>query len=229
MASPRTQVRGDVPVPARSVPQPSAGSLDKVAAKRSLLVLTCSSRKERGGQPPYPADDLAWPEDLQNARRRVLATAQADTAHVLPAWRRYTGAFYQHARPALADAVAAGHVVIISGGYGIVRGDEPIGWYDKVLQLADWPAGLLESTLISEAQRCGAQTVVAFASATTDYAKLLRRTRWQQAGIDARLVTITGVTSGAISEVPRRLGQAFSAFWDRQHSYPPGTTVEALP
>ena len=228
MASPRTQVRRDVPVPARSIPQPSAGSLDKVAAERSLLVLTCSSRKERGGQPPYPTDDLARPEDLQNARRRVLATAQADTAHVLPAWRRYTGAFYQHARPALADAVAAGHVVIISGGYGIVRGDEPIGWYDKVLQLADWPAGLLESTLISEAQRCGAQTVVAFASATTDYAKLLRRTRWQQAGIDARLVTITGVTSGAISEVPRRLGQAFSAFWDRQHSYPPGTTVETL-
>jgi hypothetical protein len=228
MASPRTQVRRDIPAPAPSAARPLAGSLDGVAPERSLLVLTCSGRKERGGQPPYPADDLAWPEDLRDARRRVLATAQADTAHVLPAWRRYTGAFYQHARPALADAVAAGHVVIISGGYGIVRGDEAIGWYDKVLQLADWPADLLESALISEAQRCRAQTAVAFASATTDYAKLLRRTRWQQAGIDARLVTITGVTSGAISEVPRRLGQAFSAFWNRQNNYPPGTTVEVL-
>jgi hypothetical protein len=203
--------------------------LDGVAPERSLLVLTCSGRKESGGRPPGPADAVAWPPDLRAARTRVLAAAKADTAHVLPAWRRYTGTFYRHARPALADAVAAGHVVIISGGYGIARADEPIGWYDKVLQLADWPAGLLESALIGEAQRCGAQTVVAFASATTGYATLLRRTRWRQAGIDARLVTITGVTGGAISEVPRRLGQAFSAFWNRQPgSYPPGTTVELL-
>jgi hypothetical protein len=230
-ASLRTQVRHHVsaPVPAHTSLQPTAGSLDGVAPERALLVLTCSGRKERGGRPPYPFVDLAWPpEDLRNARRRVLATAQADTTHVLPAWRRYTGVFYQHARPALADAVAAGRVVIISGGYGIVRSDEGIGWYDKVLQLGDWPAGLLESALISEAQRCSAETVVAFASATTDYARLLRRTRWLQAGIDARLVTITGVTGGAISEVPRRLGQAFSAFWNRQHDYPPGTAVEVL-
>jgi hypothetical protein len=148
---------------------------------------------------------------------------------VLPAWRRYTGTFYQHARPALADAVATGHVAIISGGYGIVRADEPIGWYDKVLQFTDWPAGLLESALIGEAQRCGVQTVVAFASATSDYTKLLRHTPWAQAGIDARLVTITGVTGGAMGEVPRRLGQAFSAFWTRQPSnYPPGVTVQLL-
>lgn len=225
------QVRPHVPAPApaRGVAQPSAASLDGIDPERSLLVLTCSSRKENGGRPPSPDDAAAWPQDLRDARIRVLATARADTAHVLPAWRRYTGTFYQYARPALADAVAAGHVVIISGGYGIARADEPIGWYDKVLQLADWPAGLLESALIGEARRCGTQTVVAFASATTDYTKLLRRTRWLQAGIDARLVTVTGVTGGAMSEVPRRLGQAFSAFWNRQHgSYPPGTTVEPL-
>jgi hypothetical protein len=220
---------GPAPAPTRGVLQPSVSSLDGVDPQRSLLVLTCSARKDNGGRPPGPDDAAAWPQDLRDARIRILATARADTGHVLPAWRRYTGTFYQSARPALADAVAAGHVVIISGGYGIARADEPIGWYDKVLHLADWPSGLLESALIGEARRCGAQTVVAFASTTTDYTKLLRRTRWQQAGIDARLVTITGVTSGAMSEVPRRLGQAFSAFWNRQHGgYPPGTTVEPL-
>lgn len=206
-----------------------AASLDGIDPERSLLVLTCSARKETGGRPPGQAEDVAWPPDLRNARRQVLATANADTARVLPAWRRYTGTFYQHARPALADAAAAGHVVIISGGYGIARGGEPIGWYDKILQLTDWPPGLLESALISEARRCSARTVVAFAPATTDYARLLRRTRWLQAGIDARLVTITGVTGGAMTEVPRRLGQAFSAFWTRAHgSYPAGITVELL-
>jgi hypothetical protein len=191
--------------------------------------LTCSGRKESGGALPSPADATAWPQELQADRARVLATAHADTAHLLPAWRRYSGTFYQHARPALAEAVATGNVVIISGGYGIVRGDEPIGWYDKILDLTNWPAGLLESALISEVHRCGAQTVVAFASASTSYTKLLRRTPWQQADINARLVTITGVTGGAMSEVPRRLGQAFSAFWNHQPaSYPPGTTVELL-
>ena len=228
---PGTAVRPDVraSAPARSATQPAAGSLDGIVPERSLLVLTCSGRKERGGRPPGPADPQAWPQDLREARTRVLATAHADTAYLLPAWRRYTGTFYQHAGPALAEAVAAGRVVIISGGYGIARADEPIGWYDKVLQLNDWPAGLLESALISEAQRCSAQTVVAFASTSTGYSQLLRRTPWRQAGIDARLVTINGVTGGAMSEVPRRLAQAFSAFWNHQpHSYPPGTTVELL-
>ncbi len=143
-------------------------------------MLTCSARKQLGGAPPSRADVIGWPQELRDARTRVLATAHADTARVLPAWRRYTGTFYQHAQPALADAVARGHVVIISGGYGIVRADEPISWYDQVLRLAEWPPGLLESALISEAQRCGTRTVVAFAAASTDYARLLRRTPWQR-------------------------------------------------
>jgi hypothetical protein len=176
------------------------------------------------------ADPPNWPQALQDARAKVLATASADASRVLPAWSRYTGTFYKYARPALADATATGHVVIISGGYGLVRADEPIAWYDKMLQLTDWPAGLLESALIEEARRCAAQTVVAFSSATTEYTRLLRRTPWDQADIDARLVTITGVTGGAMSEVPRRLAMAFTRFWNRQEgtSYPPGTTVEQL-
>jgi hypothetical protein len=108
---------------------------------------------------------------------------------------------------------------------GIARADEPIGWYDKILQLAGWPEGLLESVLISEARRCGTQSVVAFASAATDTrgccaaplaaarhrraARHHHRRHWRR----------------AMHEVPRRLGQAFSAFWNHQHgSYPPGTT-----
>jgi hypothetical protein len=91
-------------------------------------VLTCSGRKDTGGRPPGLDDALTWPQDLRDGRIRVLTTARADTAHLLPSWRRYTGTFYQHGRPALGGAVAAAHVVIISGGYGIVRADEPIGW-----------------------------------------------------------------------------------------------------
>lgn len=220
------------PLPASLAPssaRPPGTVLDAIDPERSLLVLTCSARKQLGGISASRGDAVGWPQELSDARARVLANAKADSTRVLPAWRRYTGTFYQHAQPALTDAVARAHVVIISGGYGIVRGDEPISWYDKVLQLADWPSGLLESALINEAQRCGARTVVAFASASTDYARLLRRTPWRQAGIDARLVTITGITAGAMSEVPRQLGQAFSAFWNHQPaSYPPNVIVQDL-
>ena len=167
---------------------------------------------------------------LQEVRAHVLSSSELDMTRVLPAWRRYTGTFYQHANPALADAVDRGHVLIISGGYGILRAEELIGWYDQQLNLADWPPGVLESALIGEAHHRRLDTVVAFASATTGYAQFLRRVPWREAGITAKLVTVSGVTGGAMVEVPRRLGQAFSVFWTGQHaSYPPGTIVENLP
>lgn len=96
------------------------------------------------GSAPSAANDVTlWPAALSAARARVLATAETDMSTMLPAWRPYTGTFYQHARPALAAAVRAGHLIIISGGHGIVHADEPIGCYDKQLRLADWPLGLL--------------------------------------------------------------------------------------
>jgi hypothetical protein len=230
----RTAVRGPS-VPSRTLTSPGrlfpAGILQDIEPRRALLVVTCSRGKAHGGMPPSGTDgETLWPpQALSAARARVLATAAADLSKLLPAAQRYTGTFYQQTGTALADAAAPGHLVIISGGYGIVRSDELIGWYDKQLRLADWPAGLLESVLIGEARRAGTQTVVAFAATTSQYARLLRRVRWRDAGISAHLVTVTGVRGGAQREVPRRLGQAFSAFWCRQQdSYPPGTVVENL-
>jgi Swt1-like HEPN len=51
-AAPGTPVtsHGRAPATAHSAPQPSGGSLDGVAPERSLLVLTCSGRKESGGR-----------------------------------------------------------------------------------------------------------------------------------------------------------------------------------
>ena len=192
-------------------------------------MVTCSGGKQPGGQLPVASGPEPWPEDLRDARSRVLASPGADTTKLLPAWRRYTGTFYRQAGPALADVVTTGHVVIISGGYGIARAGELIGNYDKELRLTDWPPNLLESMLIGEAQRCGTNTVVAFAPASRDYSKLVRRTPWRQVGISARLVTVIGVDGAAIREVPWRLGQAFSAFWNQQHDkYPPATSVQDL-
>jgi len=216
--------------PAARGPSSPAEALRDFDPERCMLIITCSGSKQPGGRAPSGEDDNQWARQLQEARAHVLSSSELDMTRVLPAWRRYTVNFYQHANPTLADAVNRGHVLIISGGYGILRAEELIGWYDRQLNLADWPRGVLESALIGEAHRRRLDTVVAFASATTGYAHFLRRVPWREAGITAKLVTVSGVTGGAMVEVPRRLGQAFSVFWTGQHaSYPPGTIVENLP
>jgi hypothetical protein len=208
----------------------SPAALRDVDPRGALVVVTCSASKAPGGRVPGTASTGGlWPEALLEARARVLASAAANMSAVLPAWRRYTGTFYQNAGHALADAATRGHLVIVSGGYGVVNAEEPIGCYDKQLRLSDWPPGLLESSLIGAARHASAQTVVAFAAATTQYATLLRRARWRDAGITAYLVTVAGVGGGALAEVPRRLGEAFGVFWNAQdRPYPPGILVENL-
>ncbi|TDO51504.1 hypothetical protein EV643_103243 [Kribbella sp. VKM Ac-2527] len=122
------------------------------------------------------------------------------------------------------------HVVILSGGYGLLRAEELIGWYEKKLRLADWPAGLLENALTDEAVRVRAQWVVALASTTTDYARLIRRVPWSRTdAAEALLVTLADAGAGAMVNVPRALGQAFRAFWEhRPDGYPPGLVVERI-
>ncbi len=64
----------------------------------------------------------------------VEVTAAVDESLLLPAWQRYDGTFYQAAgdgvRLAIADGVT---VLVISGGYGLVIGQEPIGFYERPL------------------------------------------------------------------------------------------------
>jgi hypothetical protein len=211
-------------------PASSASRLLEIDPQSAMLIIQCSGAKRSGGWPGEASEIERWPAALVQARRRVLAAARADESMLLPAWRRYTGTFYEHAGAALAEAVAGGNVLIVSGGYGVLCADEPIGSYDKIFKLRDWPRGLLEHLLVEHARASHALAVVAFASASTDYAGLLRRTPWSDAGITAVLVTVTGVTMGAMGVVPRRLGQAFDCFWSRRpaEQYAAGITAEPL-
>jgi hypothetical protein len=149
----------------------------------------------------------------------------------MPAWRRYTGGFYAAAGQVLGQALASGaHILIISGGYGILRADEPVGTYDKKFRLSDWPAGLLSELLVDEAASLSVDAVVAFTGASTDYARLVRQTPWNRSGVaNALLVTIAATGGGAMVKVPHGLGQAFCAFWQRDPwSYPSQTVVARL-
>jgi hypothetical protein len=227
------------PAAARKVASPTrqptvADMRDLVAVdpRRAMLVIPCSGDKARGGQKNrQPIPTGSWPESLSIARARVWTQAHADDHRVMPAWRRYKGRFYQQAERGLGAAVAAGvPIIILSGGYGLLRADEPIGTYNKMLKRSDWPPGLLESLLADEAVRVGAEAVIAFAAATTGYAQLVRGAPWRQRGIaPVFLLTITGVGGGAMAKVPSRLGQAFTALWERDPGgLPAGLSVERL-
>jgi hypothetical protein len=164
--------------------------LDAIDRRDALLIIGCSKARTRGGQALAPEAETVWPGPMLRARADVLARSKVEDRYQLPAWRRYSGHFYRNVGDALRAAIGNGRTLILSGGYGVVRGDEPNAYYDRKLKLRDWPPGLLEQTLVDETRRVGATKVIGFVSASGDYAKLLRKTPWGAAGIDATLVTI---------------------------------------
>lgn len=216
------------PVATRRADTVALKSLAGIDPRQALLVIPCSGAKRTGGEDERGRPG-GWTADLLAARRRVAPVAHLDETRVMPACDRYEGSFYQAAGNTVQHAVKEGNVVILSGGYGLLAAEEHIGTYDRALKLSDWPAGALEQGVADAAADVGSD-VVAFASATTSYSRLLRRVPWRlPEGRQALLVTVQGVQEGAMSIVPRLLGEAFAAFWDRRHdAYPPKVSVERL-
>jgi hypothetical protein len=135
-----------------------------------------------------------------------------DENTLMPAYLRYSGQLYKHASTPIGGALAAGQrILIISGGYGLLLADEPIGMYEKRFALSDWPGGLLEGCILDYARHEGIRSVIAVMASTTDYAKLIRRVNWRSAGLGATLVSPVAHGGGAMVKVPRALGQAVAA------------------
>src|SRR5438445_537829 len=108
---------------------------------------------------------------------------------------------------------AAGLTRRISGAYGLLLADEPIGTYDRHFSLADWPGGLLEGCLPAAVRHMEADQVIAFCARTTGYGKLLRSVDWRRHGVGARIVCPqTDGRGGAQVLVPRALGEAVFAY-----------------
>lgn len=193
--------------------------MDRIQPGRRLFVIQCSKRKVPGGQPRLAGpsvtdlldDDLA--DRLSRARAALRSKSRLDESRLLPAWQRYSGTLYETAGDAIGRAVEEGlPIVIISGGYGLLLADEPIGTYDRKFSLSAWPPRLLQDCLVALSQRLGAERVLAFCSGSTDYAQLVRQTPWGQAGLEAALGSPDmGGRGGAQVLVPRASGEALSA------------------
>ncbi len=187
---------------------------------RTLIVLPCSGSKASGGVAGTPASSILedlppdLSRDLLRAREHVHRGASVDETRRLPAWQRYSGFLYRAASPSLRRHVeSGGHVLILSGGYGVVRADEPIGTYQKVLRSRDWPRGLLEAVLVAYARRHGCKRMRAFVAASTGYRKVLQRTPWGRTEVTDRVILspICG-RGGAMVKGPRTQGEALAAF-----------------
>lgn len=187
--------------------------------EETLFVIPCSGRKTYNSahfdNKTFIANNL--PEDIQSqlldARRNLQEKIALDEAHLMPAWLRYDGHFYQEAREALEVAISKKlNVVILSGGYGILLATEGIGLYKQRLNLSMWPNGLLQSVLQSYAQTKKLKSMRALVSSSSDYFKLVRSTDWRASGIhDAFIIAPKVAGGGAMRKVPRAQGEAFAA------------------
>lgn len=181
---------------------------------RTLLVLPCSAAKTDAASvnvgrsllehlPRQLADELAA------ARRDNLADADLEDAGSVAALDRYDGALYRQLG-SWKDTLRQRHVLVISGGYGLVTATEAIGRYDARFRNSAWSNDLISRCLSAYATGHGLTTVVGFAAASGDYAKPVHTASWPP-GIAVWLVTPHVTGGGAMRRTPTAIGQAVVA------------------
>ena len=217
-----------------------AGSADAVEMPRlsistTLFVLPCSGSKRRGGRRTAGRGTSVLRSlprglaaELRTGRSKNAPQAKLDESALLPAGERYTGTLYQAAGDALDVLAGSGaSLLIISGGYGVVRPAEPIGWYDQPFRNAMWPNGVIARCLAAYADATGATAVIALLSATTQYARAFRSARWPDR-VEHVLHVWPEPTAGAIVKAPRAQGEALKAFSRNQPLHPGSTSSDGL-
>jgi hypothetical protein len=159
------------------------------------------------GLPP----DLS--KELVDARARIRSAAKVNETRLMPAWQRYTGSLYQTGGHALENLIRGDcHVLILSGGYGVVLATEFIGYYEAVLNLKWWPNRLLERVIEAYARTNHLRSARAFASRTTAYQRVVRGVSWRTASVSDALLITPDAVSGAMVKSPSAQGEALEAF-----------------
>ena len=184
----------------------------------TLLVVPCTKRKRSPGSfasGPRIASCLPsnLAERLNHARAANRERACINEQTLVPAWQRYDGAFYRTARQALDKAVEERlHLLILSGGYGVLLAGEPIGCYDARLNPCWWPERVLEDVLAGYARHHRLKRLRAIIPAEDGYRpyrETVERVDWRAAGVDdAEILSPDDGSEG---------GEAFAALlMDRQ-------------
>ena len=165
-AKPRPSVVPSMPFPPRRTEKcveddkPSVQAYSLPDLRSTLLVIPCSGAKASflntavTGQSILDALPPNLATKMDEARRAVAPRANVDEHTLVPAWQRYDGTLYRAARRCISDLVERGterHLMILSGGYGLLMDNEPIGMYGAVFRRSSWARGLLEEVLVAYA------------------------------------------------------------------------------
>jgi hypothetical protein len=195
---------------------PVERSLRELDLAHTLIVVACSGTKRTGSSPTTGTSvldvlrrDLS--DELSYRRRRNAEQAAIDESTLLPAIDRYDGALYTAGRSAIKSLVHRGAgVLVISGGYGLVLADEPVGMYEQVFRPAMWPGRLIQRCLAGFAEATGVRQVIGVLSATTGYARVFRGIAWPRP-VDQVLLACPEATTGAMVKAPRAQGEWIAA------------------
>ena len=214
---PGDPARSEEPVPAAPqvvmtaslVPRQAEGSIPAFDPNSTLIVLPCSARKVHpyghwAGRAVLDLLPKSLAAELRTVRQANMTAVHLDESHLSAAADLYDGTLYRTGRDSTKSLNAAGAtVVILSGGYGVVLADEPIGRYNQVFHPAMWPRRLIPRCLTAIAELIGATTIVGLLAGTSAYADVFRSTPWPR---PAALVTPERV-AGAQVKAPRALGE----------------------
>jgi hypothetical protein len=187
--------------------------------QETLVLIECSGKKRRGGEPRIAGSRLHEEIDpdvareLLHRRRSIADEAHLDERLVMPAVMRYSGPFYDKAAAAIEHLVEQDvRVLVLSGGYGVVLALEAIGWYDRKFRIADWSKGLLDRVMRAYVQRHRLTKAVAFLPITSDYAKAARGVQWHAHGVGSALLVSPVVRGGGMRKSPLVCGEALAAW-----------------
>ena len=161
---------------------------------KTLLVVPCTRKKAKSAEciEAGPGIEESLPSDLatqlSHARSENREPAGINEQTLIPAWKRYQGSFYRTACAALKKVEKERlHLLILSGGYGVVLAGEPIGFYDAPLNLCRWPGRVLEEVLAAYVRHHRLQVMRAFIPVDCGYKpyrELVERVDWRAAGVD---------------------------------------------
>lgn len=190
--------------------------------KDTLLIIPSSKSQSRNSESGITSSILSSldPENakaLIGARMSMHQRAHIDETTHMPAYRRFKGTLYEQCSESLGKGINAGQkILIVTGAYGVVVANEPIGFYERQFSLSDWQPGLLGRCIIDYIKHSNIKTVIAVASFSTSTATLIRSIKWKLAGVEACLVTPNASGAGVLTKVPRTQGEAIKELIEKK-------------
>lgn len=192
-------------------------------SKHDLLIFPCSASK-KGSDLRREIPTAAITDFISHETAEILSSAQARLSRdprdeiwfdrrtrLSPGLALYTGNQYKvpNFRERILDAILAGtHCLILSGGYGLIRAEEPIHLYAaEITQTRKYWADVIPEVLSEYIQRNDIRRV--FIGCSSSYSAILKKKGWAgKAVVYWCIPKLRRGEGGAMVKVPKLTGEA---------------------